>query len=77
MDDGYKAVTGFYICTDSYSLEDNTFLATILSNKFNLDTSVHKTTNGHRLYISSKSKDKFIALMQPYIIPHFVYKINK
>jgi len=76
MDDGYKSGKGFYFCTESYTLDDNHKLKNILQNKFNLECGIHKHTNGHRLYIKSKSKNLFIELIKPYIIPHFNYKFD-
>ena len=76
MDDGYKSSKGFYFCTESFTLEDNHKLKYILKNKFDLDCGIHKHTNGHRLYIFSSSKEKFIQLVKPYLIPHFHYKFN-
>ena len=37
MDDGYKMNNGFYLCTDSYSLEDINKLIGILKTKFDLE----------------------------------------
>jgi hypothetical protein len=76
MDDGYKFRNGFYISTESFSLSENEFLIKILKNKFNLDCSIHSTTNGHRIYIFSSSREKFINLIKPYFIPHFYYKLS-
>jgi hypothetical protein len=76
MDDGYQSGTGFYLCTDSYTLSDIQKLANILKNKFNLECGVHKHTNGHRLYIFSSSKDNLTQLVKPYLIPHFYYKFD-
>jgi len=59
MDDGYKAATVFYLCTESYSLDDNLFLANTLKTKFDVQATAHKTTNGYRLYIPSKSTIRF------------------
>ena len=68
MDDGYKFGNGFYFCTESYSFDDNIKLKDILKNKFNLDSGVHKHTNGFRLYIFSSSKDNLISLIKPFLI---------
>jgi hypothetical protein len=76
MDDGYKSVKGFYISTESFTLKENEFLVGILQNKFGLTCSVHKHTNGHRIYIASTSKDKFVELVKPYILPIFNYKLD-
>lgn len=76
MDDGYKSSNGFYLCTESYTLEENHKLSEILKNKFNLDCGVHKHTNGHRLYVFSTSKDRLLELIHPYLIDHFYYKFD-
>ena len=76
MDDGYKSGKGFYFCTESYTLEDNTKLIQILKNRFNLECGIHKHTNGHRLYVFSSSKDILLELIKPYLIEHFYYKFD-
>ena len=76
MDDGYKSTNGFYICTESFSFEEQLLIVKILKNKFNLESNPHKVTNGYRIYIPSSSKNKLIELTKPFIIPHFLYKFN-
>jgi len=76
MDDGYKSVSGLYICTESYTMEDHQILINVLKNKFNLECNIHKTTNGNRIYILSSSKDKLLELVKPYLLKHFYYKFN-
>ena len=61
---------------DWYTLEENHKLKNILKNKFDLDSGIHKHTNGHRLYIFSSSKDKLLFLIKPYLIDHFFYKFE-
>lgn len=76
MDDGYKFNNGFYICTESYSLDEHSKLVTMFKNKFDLKTSYHKTTNGYRLYIFSESRGKLLQLIKPYLLTHFYYKFE-
>jgi len=76
MDDGYKSNKGFYICTESYTLSEHQKLVKILKNKFDLDSSPHKVTNGYRMYIFSTSRDKLIQLIKPYLLSHFYYKFE-
>jgi hypothetical protein len=78
MDDGYNSPNtgGFYFCTESFSIKENELLANILSSKFDLNCSFHKTTNGSRLYILADSKNKLIELVKPYILPVFYYKLD-
>jgi hypothetical protein len=76
MDDGYKSVNGFYLCTESYTLEDHQVLVSVLRNKFNLNCNIHKITNGNRIYIFGNSRDRLLELIKPYLLDHFNYKFN-
>lgn len=72
-----KVSRGFYIATESYSYEDHLLIVKALNNKFKLSASIHKTTNGYRLYISSASVALFKELVGPHVIPHFYYKLSR
>ena len=76
MDDGYKFNKALYISTESFKQNDLILLTKILKKKFNLESSIHKTTNGYRIYIFSTSKEKLINLVKPYFIIHFYYKLG-
>lgn len=76
MDDGYKFNKGIYFCTESYTLQENNLLVEVLNLKFSLDCSVHKTTNGYRIYVKSNSMQKFIKLTSSYLLPLFHYKLG-
>lgn len=76
MDDGYKSPNGYYFCTESFSASDIDILLTMLRTKFGLNCSVHKTTNGPRIYIKSSSIKLFNSLVGEYIIPSFQYKLH-
>lgn len=77
MDDGYKAISGYYLCTDSFTDADMKILINMLSTKFNLKCTQHKTTNGPRLYINSASVKTFNELIKPHFVEHFSYKLHK
>lgn len=76
MDDGYKGKTGYYFCTESFSDSDLKIMLDLLSNKFTLDCSIHKTTNGPRIYIKNVSVQDFTNLVKPHMISHFYYKLH-
>jgi hypothetical protein len=76
MDDGYKSGKGFYICSESFTLNEHIFLINLLKSKFNLDCNYHKHTNGYRLYIFSTSIANLSILIKPYILNHFYYKFS-
>lgn len=76
MDDGYKSPTGYYFCTESFSTSDILVLLDMLQTKFDLDCSVHKTTNGPRIYIKKSSVTHFNSLVRDEIITQFQYKLH-
>ena len=76
MDDGYKSGKGFYICTESYTLNEHKLICKILQKKFNLESGYHKTTNGYRIYIFSNSRENLLQLISPYLLAHFNYKFE-
>jgi len=73
---GTKPARLFIFGTESFTLSEMKFLINILSSKFDLECSIHKVTNGYRIYIHSTSKNKLINLVQPYFVKHFYYKLD-
>jgi hypothetical protein len=69
---------GLYIATNSFTYEDCKFLARILSNKFNLKTSVVKAgkPDQWRISIWKNSLPRLVELVEPYFIPEMKYKLN-
>lgn len=76
MDDGYSSGKGFYICTDSFTLNEHILLVDIIKSKFNLACNYHKYANGYRIYIHSSSKNTLLNLIKPYLLTHFYYKFD-
>jgi len=68
------------IATHCFSCKNCQLLAQALKINFNLDVRVCRCLMRrklrYRLYITSKSMDKFITLIKPYIQPCFAYKIR-
>lgn len=76
MDDGYKALSGYYFCTESFSENDINILLALLRTKYSLTCSAHKTTNGLRIYIHKESIEQFNKLIGPFILEEFRYKLH-
>ena len=76
MDDGYKSNDAFYIATESYGLEDHQIIVQTLKNKFLLNCSYHRTTNGLRIYIFKNSIKQLYSLIEPYLLEQFKYKFS-
>jgi len=48
MDDGYRVDNGFYVCTESFTMDDQLLLVKALIDKFGLSASLHKYGNSYR-----------------------------
>jgi hypothetical protein len=78
MDDGAKTGTGFRLNTQSYSKDENLFLIKVLKDNFDLNCTLHiHSKDLYRIYISSKSMNKFRNLVSPYFHDSMLYKLNE
>jgi hypothetical protein len=77
MDDGSKQSYGYYLHTGGFTEEENDLLAEALLEKFDLRVTVTKKNarNYQCLYIPAGSKQRFKALIEPYIVPTMLYKL--
>ena len=79
MDDGIIDRSGFILNTNSFTKEEVELLISALKNKFNLNCSMHtrndKIKKPYLIYIKKDSWDNFKSLIEPYVIPHFAYKL--
>lgn len=68
---------GISLATNSFTYEECKYLACILTNKYNLKTSVVKTgvPNQWRISIWKESMPILINLVSPYFIPEMEYKL--
>jgi len=83
MDDGsIKSLKhkGFVIHTLNFSRKDLKLLQRVLKEKFNLETRLHRQKKYRktrwRIYIPGFEREKFLKLIQPYLLPIFMYKIG-
>lgn len=84
MDDGTldyrpKSHCSFSFTTNSFTMNENKLLGLILRKNFGIETGI---SNAHcrgkqycRLAVRSVSRDKFLKLIQPYILPCFTRKV--
>jgi hypothetical protein len=80
MDDGGADRSGFMLYTNSFTYTDIELLTNALKSKFDLDCTMHsrkevlnRNKKAYMIYIKATSRDAFIALVKPYIIPHFFF----
>lgn len=77
MDDGFRRrdSKGFYLCTSSFTEEEQDLLRGLLQRKFELLTRVHHQHELGRIFIPSVSADTFNNLVKPFVLPVFRYKL--
>lgn len=74
MDDGGWVGKGIHLNTNAFTIGDVGRLIDVLRSVYGLDCSIHSR---RRLFIKAKSVPAFIAIVRPYIHPHFMYKIDR
>ena len=84
MDDGsrrfkkYKNRTyiNYTFSTHSFPFEDQSRLVQALRDNLSIHANIQKDRSNYILYIRSKSGNRFVNLIRPYIHPCFDYKIQ-
>ena len=76
MGDGSKRAKGIVLCTDNFSLQEVVLLVNILILKFDINPTIQKEKNYFRIYINEESLMKIKPFILPYLVDHFLYKIN-
>ena len=62
--------------TQSFPFGDQQRLIEALKMNFDIDATIQKDRSNYMLYIRSKSTERFVNLIRPYIHPCFDYKIQ-
>lgn len=84
MDDGYLNKEGnlfrVVLCTENYTFGDISLAQKVIYEKtgvsFSLQLRKLKDSYGHRLVASKDHAKRFLALVEPYILPSFRYKLD-
>ena len=79
IDDGDIISNGLRIVTNSFTLNDVTFLASILTNKYNLKISIYKVKDKDQwvIYIHKSSLRKLALIIGLYLHSSMIYKLNE
>lgn len=78
MDDGSiksKESKGIILNTQGFYLADVERLILVLQTRFGLQAQVRKQKEGCQIYVSGHSYEKFVELIEPYVIEEMRYKI--
>lgn len=80
MDDGSiksNKHKGVFLNTQSFSVKDVKILQSILEIKFGIASSTRKDETGEQIYLGGESGEKFIKIIEPFVIPSMKYKIPR
>jgi hypothetical protein len=75
MGDGTRLNKGLALQTQSFTVQECTFIISVLIHKFNLKCNIHMQRNQPTIYINSKSMKKLRPFILPYMCPSMVYKL--
>lgn len=79
MDDGTSFKNkGFKFSTNSFTLKEIHYLALVLKNKYNIDSTIHKSglNNQYNIYIPKSNFKDLVKIVIPHFHPTMYYKIN-
>lgn len=66
---------GVILNTQGFSRPELERLSQVLQSKFDLQTSVRRQPDGYQIYVSGKSFEDFVRLVEPYVLPEMTYKV--
>lgn len=72
MDDGFVTKNCFQISSCGFTLEEINILQKVLLENFGIETNTNAV---NEIYIKTISREKFISLVKPFIIPSLQYKL--
>ena len=78
MDDGGRGARtprGLVFNTSCYSEAEQVALQSVFAGRFGVVVSIHKVGRGFQLYIRSRSFERFVSVVSPYIVPQMRYKL--
>lgn len=74
MDDGCKSYRAVYLNTQKFNVAEQSKLAGLLKDQFDIKTTLNKDKKYYRLRIAVSSVKKFLEIIKPYLLPMFCYK---
>ena len=76
MGDGSKQNDGIHLSVYSFSKSDVDLLIKALYERYNIESTIHMTDNGPRIYINKNNMKILIPLIINHIVPSMRYKIS-
>ncbi|MBI2636374.1 hypothetical protein HYW84_03570 [Candidatus Peregrinibacteria bacterium] len=76
MDDGTNSRSAIYLNTQQCDMSQQKFLQGLLRETFGIRSTLNRDRTYYRLRITSESTKVFKAIVQPFILPCFQYKLR-
>ena len=76
MDDGAKSRSAMYLNTQQCNMSEQKHLQKILLTTFGISSTINRDRKYYRLRISTESTKILEAIVRPYILPCFHYKLH-
>ena len=76
MDDGANTVKSFTLSTHSFQESEQYMIVRFLKEKYDISATIVKDRMKQKIYIGRNDYQAFKAIIQPYIIPSMIYKID-
>jgi hypothetical protein len=80
MDDGslkWRQSRSVLLNTQGYERSDVEHLAQMLTQAFGLDAFLRRQTEGYQIVVPGRSLERFLELIDPYLLPEMEYKIPR
>lgn len=75
MDDGCKSRSSVYLNTQQFSLVEQKRLIRYLFDQFKIESALNKDKKYFRIRVRTKSIEKFVRLIDRFVLPRFRYKL--
>ncbi len=76
MDDGSRIGKGFTLNTHGFSYEEQLRIVDYLEHRHSITAHIVKDRTKFKIGIGAHDRDRFIKIVQPFIIPSMIYKMN-
>lgn len=80
MDDGslkWRQSRAILLNTQAYERSDVGMLMQVLTERFALETFLRRQVEGHQIVIAGRSLERFVTLVEPYLLPAMSYKLPR
>jgi hypothetical protein len=76
MGDGSKQNEGLHLSVYAFSATDISLLIDALSNRYNLNCTIHQTERGSRIYVDKSSTILLRSIVLEHFVPSMRYKLG-